>query len=251
MPKLFKYCIGLSTALILISIVTFLAYRLLPESSPFSRAQQYATDHRCLDCHLRSPITPTREHPTFTIHSTDALAYFAAAKLNFNSEKRIANDCNWLAYAEKLVSDHYCFICHGLYGQGGNNNIENSLKGYIPGWFGRDFDILTDHGEPKAIRQWITEGTSDSITGEWLIGPIADYILQKQSVKMIAFNTLPDEDIDVLIKYIQFIRQYGPMDMQDFEHYEKATRSNCTSANHISQKNVSTFGSMQSQLQPH
>ena len=95
-----------------------------------------------------------------------------------------------------------CFACHGPLGAGGVPN-PGSFKGYIPGFWGADFDeLVRDDGE---LRQWIGEGGIPRISEH----PIGKIFVRRQVIKMPAFahgHVETPEDIDALMAYVRWIR---------------------------------------------
>ena len=95
-----------------------------------------------------------------------------------------------------------CFACHGPLGAGGVPN-PGSFKGYIPGFWGADFDeLVRDDGE---LRQWIGEGGIPRISEH----PIGRIFVRRQVIKMPAFahgHVESPQDIDALMAYVRWIR---------------------------------------------
>jgi len=96
-----------------------------------------------------------------------------------------------------------CFACHGPLGAGGVSN-PGSFKGYIPGFWGGDFDeLVRDDAE---LRQWIAEGGIPRISEH----PIGRIFVRRQVIKMPAFghgHLQSPEDIDALVAYVRWIRR--------------------------------------------
>jgi mono/diheme cytochrome c family protein len=97
-----------------------------------------------------------------------------------------------------------CFHCHGPLGVGGQPN-PGSLKGYIPGFWGGDFEeLVRDDGE---LRAWIESGQLQRVAEH----PVGKRFFERQRVKMPPFGQfLPSEDIDALIAYVRWLRIEGP-----------------------------------------
>jgi mono/diheme cytochrome c family protein len=93
-----------------------------------------------------------------------------------------------------------CFNCHGRDGAGGVQN-PGSLKGYVPGWLGSDFEeLVRDESE---LREWIQKGGIQRLAEN----PAARAFLERQTVQMPPFQTLLDpEKLDHLVIYIQSLR---------------------------------------------
>lgn len=217
-------------AIFMIPIIIFLAYRLFPESSPIAKAKTLVTNQNCLECHSAFPPRPTIsassdefQHPVYETEINDLNAYFEAIRINISSDERIVRYSNKLIQGEALARKYHCFICHGLFGQGGEEN-KGSLKGYIPGWFGRDFDVLTNNGDTDAIREWITQGVYGEIINEPVLGEIATYYIDKQEINMLSLSTLSEEEITKLVEYVLKIRSFGAMDREDIISYENQSK---------------------------
>lgn len=224
-----KIIIVFLSSVVIVLIASFLAYRLLPESSVIAETQTYVLDNDCRDCHTISNYSasdsftaPDFIHPEHDVEATDLEAYFEAVKLTVSYQQRRIHYSNTLLRGEQLARKYFCFNCHGLLGQGGYVN-KGSLKGYIPGWFGRDFDILTDKGNPDVLREWILTGSYQKIIDEPVLGAIARYYLEKQETHMLEFSDLADDEIQTLVQYVLSIRQYGAMRKLDVHDYKKAT----------------------------
>lgn len=91
-----------------------------------------------------------------------------------------------------------CFACHGPAGSGGLPN-PGSFAGFIPGWYGVDFDDLVRNRAEFEI--WIREGTIPRLRGN----AIASYFLRRQRIDMPAYGKLPARDIDDLWSYARWL----------------------------------------------
>jgi mono/diheme cytochrome c family protein len=92
-----------------------------------------------------------------------------------------------------------CFACHGPLGAGGKPN-PGSLKGYIPGFLGSDFEELVRNDEE--LRGWIADGQIERIAQH----PVGRHFLRRQAVRMPEFGEfLPPADIDALVAYVKWI----------------------------------------------
>lgn len=92
-----------------------------------------------------------------------------------------------------------CFFCHGDMGVGGMPN-PGSLKGYIPGFSGDDFDELVR--DKQELRGWIVDGGIPRLRND----PLASYFIERQRVQMPAYKDhLPAADVDALIAYIDWL----------------------------------------------
>jgi len=94
-----------------------------------------------------------------------------------------------------------CFDCHGDLGIGGMPN-PGSLKGYIPGFGGPDFDELVRSDDE--LRAWIAEGGIPRLREDRL----ASFFIERQRVQMPAFKDLLQQgDVDALVAYVRWIAQ--------------------------------------------
>ena len=121
---------------------------------------------------------------------------------------------------QNLARKYGCFDCHGPLGLGGVVN-PRSLRGYIPGWFGADFDELTNGGNREIVAEWISDGTSSSITGKSLgRGMVARHFGESQAIKMPAFDRrIPMEDLNLLVDYVLSLRSLGDMNLPEAQQY--------------------------------
>jgi mono/diheme cytochrome c family protein len=98
-----------------------------------------------------------------------------------------------------LAMTYHCARCHGALGAGGVAN-PGSFKGYIPGFWGADYDDLVRSDEE--LRQWITDGKIPRISEH----PIGGWFFRRQAVKMPAYGRfLSPEDIAALEAYVKWI----------------------------------------------
>jgi len=96
-----------------------------------------------------------------------------------------------------------CFHCHGDMGIGGMPN-PGSLKGYIPGFGGEDFDELVRNDDE--LRGWIVDGGIPRLRNDQL----ASYFIERQRIQMPAFKEhLKDTDVDALIAYVRWLSKGG------------------------------------------
>jgi mono/diheme cytochrome c family protein len=92
-----------------------------------------------------------------------------------------------------------CFSCHGEMGSGGLPN-PGSLKGYIPGFGGADFEELVQSDEE--LHGWIRDGTIPRLRDD----PLARYFLERQRIRMPAYGRhLEDRDIEALTAYVRWL----------------------------------------------
>jgi mono/diheme cytochrome c family protein len=122
---------------------------------------------------------------------------------------------------QNLAKKYGCLDCHGPLGLGGVANLR-SFKGYIPGWFGPDFDELASNGNREIVAEWITDGTSTSITGKSFgRGMVARHFGENQATKMPAYaRRIPTEDLNVLVDYVLFLRSLGDMGLPEVQRYK-------------------------------
>lgn len=100
----------------------------------------------------------------------------------------------------ELALQYDCFECHGPLGAGGVGN-PGSFKGYIPGFWGEDFDDLVR--DDTELHAWITEGKIARIAEH----PIGRIFFGRQAIKMPAYGRfLPPEDIDALVTFVRWVR---------------------------------------------
>ena len=93
-----------------------------------------------------------------------------------------------------------CFSCHGPGGSGGFPN-PGSFTGFIPGWYGADFeDLVRDRAE---FDSWIRDGTIPRLSGH----PIARVFLERQRVSMPAYRGLTPGQLAGLWAYARWLKQ--------------------------------------------
>jgi mono/diheme cytochrome c family protein len=94
-----------------------------------------------------------------------------------------------------------CFNCHGEMGIGGMPN-PGSLRGYIPGFGGPDYEELVRNDEE--LRGWISDGDIPRLRND----PLASYFLERERIKMRVFkNYLSAADIDALVAYVHWLAE--------------------------------------------
>ena len=94
-----------------------------------------------------------------------------------------------------------CFNCHGEMGIGGMPN-PGSLRGYIPGFGGPDYEELVRNDEE--LRGWIADGAIPRLRND----PLASYFLERERIKMRVFKDhLPAADIDALVAYVHWLAE--------------------------------------------
>jgi mono/diheme cytochrome c family protein len=121
---------------------------------------------------------------------------------------------------QNLARKYGCFDCHGPLGLGGVVN-PRSFKGYIPGWFGSDFDELTNGGDREIVAEWIVDGTSAHVTNQSFgRGMIARHFGESQTIKMPAFERrMPSEDLDLVVDYVLLLRSLGDVGLDEAQQY--------------------------------
>ena len=126
----------------------------------------------------------------------DLVAYLRAASGQIFPEQEDAK----LARGAELMTEHHCFQCHGPFGAGGVPN-PGSFKGYIPGFWGHDYDDLVRNDEE--LRQWIADGEIARITEH----PIGGWFFRRQAAKMPAYGTLLSaDDVAAMMAYVKWLR---------------------------------------------
>ena len=111
----------------------------------------------------------------------------------------IAPDEERAAHGGELATQLSCFTCHGPLGAGGTPN-PRSLKGYVPAFWGADFDDLVR--DDTELRTWIAKGEIPRLAEH----PIASRFLKRQVIKMPAYERfVPDADIDALVAFVRWI----------------------------------------------
>ena len=107
---------------------------------------------------------------------------------------------------------------------GGFKNAK-SFKGYVPGYFGNDFKLLTRNGDAESVRAWIVGGMDESILEGPISGAIAQFFFSRQAVNMPRFGSLPPDEIETLVNYVIAINNFGPMSASVARDYEEQSRS--------------------------
>jgi mono/diheme cytochrome c family protein len=124
----------------------------------------------------------------------DLVAYLRAASDQILPEEAAA------ARGGEVAMRLGCFACHGALGAGGLPN-PGSFKGYVPGFWGEDFDeLVRDEDE---LRAWIADGEIERIAKH----PVGGAYLRRQAIKMPAYGRfVPEADIAALMSYVRWIR---------------------------------------------
>ncbi len=124
----------------------------------------------------------------------DLVAYLRAASDQVLPEQTLA------AKGAELAMANGCLACHGPLGAGGVAN-PGSFKGYVPAFWGADFDDLVRDDEE--LRQWIVAGKIPRIAEH----PIGRYFFERQVITMPAYERfLAPTDVDALVAYVRWIR---------------------------------------------
>jgi mono/diheme cytochrome c family protein len=99
----------------------------------------------------------------------------------------------------EVATANACFSCHGMMGIGGIPN-PGSLKGYIPGFGGEDFDeLVRDEDE---LRGWIRTGGIPRLRNDVL----ATHFIERQRIQMPAFgDQLSPADLDAVVAYVRWL----------------------------------------------
>ena len=237
-----KLMVLVLTAVLVAPALAWSVYRLMPESSPLARGAEYAATRGCIECHGK-PLQKLPEfgdeacespnriplHPKYQVDCADALAYFEASRLlrQFD-ERNPVESGNLLAEGERLARKYYCFQCHGQLGQGGFGN-KGSLKGYVPGYFGADFRVLTNNGDPESVRNWIAYGRDPAILKGMLTGRIARYFFNREAINMPSYQSLDPGELETLVNYEIAINKFGPMTTSTIRAYAEQSQATARS----------------------
>lgn len=106
-----------------------------------------------------------------------------------------------VAKGREIAEKAGCFHCHGPEGR---LNMENpgSFKGYIPAWYGADFNELVRND--TELREWILDGVAHRLRSN----PAAMLFLKRQKVHMPKYrDKLTTEEIQSLIRYIHWMQE--------------------------------------------
>ena len=100
----------------------------------------------------------------------------------------------------ELAKRWSCFSCHGVNGSGGLPN-PGSFAGFVPGWYGADFDDLVRSREE--FDTWIVEGSIPRLRD----AAIASFFVDRQRVSMPAYEALEPDELDDLWAYVEWLRE--------------------------------------------
>jgi len=121
-----------------------------------------------------------------------------------------------LLAGDRLSRKFGCYQCHGELGQGGVANPD-SLKGYIPGFFGKDFRILTANNDRAEILHWIDHGRGRAIESG-LLGGVARRYFAGQAIKMPGYrDQLAPAEKELLADFLLLLERKGPLTAPDLE----------------------------------
>jgi mono/diheme cytochrome c family protein len=128
---------------------------------------------------------------------TDALVAYVLAASLFGQPSEPA-----VADGRDAALRYGCFGCHGPEGRGLVSN-PGSLKGYVPGWEGGDFQELVRSDDE--FRQWVRNGISDRMKAN----PVARRILESQAIRMPAFGErVSATDMEALLAYVHWVGEH-------------------------------------------
>jgi mono/diheme cytochrome c family protein len=102
----------------------------------------------------------------------------------------------------ELARQWQCFSCHGAGGSGGLVN-PRSFVGFIPGWYGADFEDLVRNREE--FDTWVRKGWIPRLAGH----PVASFFIRRQRIAMPAYANLQPEELDALWAYTQWLKDTG------------------------------------------
>lgn len=98
----------------------------------------------------------------------------------------------------ELAERWRCFDCHGPAGSGGLPN-PGSFSGFVPGWYGADFDDLV-RGRVE-FDAWVREGSAPRLAE----GRVASWFLRRQRLSMPAYRSFTPAELDALWAYVQWL----------------------------------------------
>lgn len=235
--RIATYCILILLAHALLFALALTQQRKIPESAPVARGAAYAQMHGCTDCH-GDPENPAADantagcsdvnrmswHPDYGVDCADVMAYFEAIRLrrDFDGRSQISTDSP-LSAGEQLARKYHCFQCHGQLGQGGFSN-PGAFKGYVPGYFGEDFKVLTRNADRDSVRRWIMHGVDPAVFDNPVTGWIARFYFSRQAVGMPSYRSLEPAEIETLVDYVIALHRFGPMTAAGVRSYGEQSR---------------------------
>lgn len=151
-------------------------------------------------------MPPFKEH--LSAQEIDDLMAFVALQ-QYSNEALVSGS---QMRGEDLARRFACFTCHGELGQGGVMN-PGSLKGYIPGFFGKDFRALTQNGDIEDVVEWIENGASDAFLDQGFPGFYPGrFFTERQVIKMPAYKgLLTSEETRILAEFVLEVLAEGPL----------------------------------------
>lgn len=100
----------------------------------------------------------------------------------------------------ELTRKWNCTSCHGVAGSGGLSN-PGSFAGFVPGWYGADFDdLVRDRTE---FDRWVREGSIPRLRDH----PVASFFIERQVLQMPAYPAMTDDELDALWAYIKWLAE--------------------------------------------
>jgi len=142
---------------------------------------------------------PAIHMPAFRSVVSESQADDLVAYLRSASDLLVPPDGTPAMHGADVAVAQGCFNCHGTMGMGGVPN-PGSLKGYIPGFGGADFDELVR--DDDELRSWITRGGIARLNDN----PLATYFIERQRIRMPTYEQrLPAADVEALIAYVRWL----------------------------------------------
>lgn len=102
------------------------------------------------------------------------------------------------ARGRQVAREHRCESCHAPGGAGGRPN-PGSFTGFVPGWYGADFEDLVRSREE--FDDWITKGKIERLE----TNPLARRFTRRQRLKMPEYASMTKDDRDALWAYAQWL----------------------------------------------
>ena len=219
------------------ALLASLGQRLIPESAPFARGAETGNKGSCNSCHGQTEIGypddssldcgnagATTRHPQYEGDCADLLAYFEMVRLKRSFRSRAdAPLRNRLLQGEILARQYNCFQCHGELGQGGFRNA-GALKGYIPGYFGNDFALLTRGGSPESVMAWISQGIDPALFDHPLRRSDCRVPHRQPGNQHAAIRDNPVFTTSNLTDYVITLSNFGEMDAKAIRAYSRLTQ---------------------------